>query len=1556
MTRGITLKIPGRRGRHGAALFFICFALFLAPSGTEGAEPRQASVPRVVLTPFTAEDQAIGMETAVSLSDMLMVRLGDIRGIELIDRSMINRVMEEISLNMGWLGDSSRHILSGRLLGSDFTVTGHLFTREGSPFAAIAVIDTRTGIIEQYRAIPVNLKQIDLFMESVCRLVGQIGRSRPTGRPDRRYVSIGRFMPLDRMADDQAGMCLKTHMIERYAGHREIGVVSRTHLSLLLQEIDLKKFKHVNDQSTGLVRDVEIASVQVDGYYQLTPESAQAILYITVPGKVHLAVPVRAGGLADLLDSMGKALDSALEIPDRAVSQESIKKAEEFRKSGLARLDLSYPKDARKDIRGGRLLDRKHAPIVALQRESAEKLLPAIDALEAALTHDPNDYQAMFPLALCYLSDAVDREGLANRLLQRVMIGTTDPDLHIMAQKSLVDFKVSKSAFSEITANPEKLHSEAMANLHYDQEWEMPLDPFSLRLTPDFEPVRLEAFAILSQAFLNLDSRIQPPPVACDYIKDHVKASRMDTRVRREAGEYYIRGKVLANIDYSRKDALPVMDTSRIGGDEPANRRMRVQNAVFEFESALLIQPDYYEAMLFLAFCLQDRLINETARAEQLFSIVAAESKHDTLRFLAAVEIDAGADMDFEPLFQAQLTNQAFFLKKYEQQIDDLSAAWSDGRLKDPAALQKALLKGMAAGCYHVIRAGEVRLRHGVPDRCAAPLVKAIKLADKSPVFSETRQRMIDMLFDDYPQAAPFIISYAQPYLDGDYTLLTRTLDAIDSGAVKSVKPLLFHKQLAKVYAQSLTAPVVGQDIEKIGRFINIKFPELEQEAQLCLINNLFAFGDLDAGRAYIEEHFPVMVDIQYTDTIFTSSTKWLQKSGVLEHLKDTGYLDNEGKLTAKFKGLTDEFYKDLDAYDSSRIENIGQMLQQAINIRIQSIVISEPGHNEIVIINPGLRKSQQWSKIFEMAAKVQEAIRPENEEQVSPSIIWEITDDIGAAAIEQEQGWRKIPESSGLWEKSVSLFLKDFRDHAVDQDTLPAKKISGPRGSYLGCAVAMNGHWAAVGSNQKDAVYVFQKTGDAWEYKTSIAGNRFNQRHAACHFGAAVDLSGDLLPVGSPLATFPTPYSLMEFKDVQFQDPVDVEALLDTFYEKGYIDRYHRLSQKFLALDAVMKKKRNAPVKIPASLVDDFPEMNVTDLVTAWEVLREGKSRKQTGIVHLLRLTENGCLLEATLLPGWSKSGLGFGTAVAVCGDHAAVGAGAGGIWFFSRTAKGWEQNSRFDHPCLAVDMTDTWAVAGTGGRAYIYKQEGEQWIQRKIIKAEEALDEAGVNQDRRFREPAIRYFGQSVAVSGDLIFIGSNGGSALVYQRVREDWAFHSRLSHDAFCDSDLYGCGYFETTLAASGKNLLIGTLHQPRKQMMPDGSERLLAQAGAAYLFTPTGDGWSLEKALSPADAEDNDRFGFSLAISGDDIVVGSQWMHSRGEQSSGGVYFSRLKPEPSAAMKVVEPTKTMIKTQERPVRHKIHPQNRSTIHVGLAFLAGIALVVGLFVYSRRKQNQ
>ncbi|MEM9865075.1 MAG: integrin, partial [Myxococcota bacterium] len=231
------------------------------------------------------------------------------------------------------------------------------------------------------------------------------------------------------------------------------------------------------------------------------------------------------------------------------------------------------------------------------------------------------------------------------------------------------------------------------------------------------------------------------------------------------------------------------------------------------------------------------------------------------------------------------------------------------------------------------------------------------------------------------------------------------------------------------------------------------------------------------------------------------------------------------------------------------------------------------------------------------------------------------------------------------------------------------------------------------------------------------------------------------------------------------------------------------------------------------------------------------------------------GCevVVDGYLKASNTGSGDLFGVSLARDGNTRAVGARLEGS-----SAMGVNPDGQFSNS------------APESGAVYVFVRSGDAWSQQAYIKAS--------NTDARDE------FGTSVALDGDTLVVGATGeasramgvnppttsnitgelsnrlstsGAVYVYQRTGNRW------TQEAYIKASDPGAGdEFGRSVAIDGGTLAVGA------HLAGAGGR------GAAHVFTRAGRTWREQAVLSAADGDFSDRFGESIALDGDTLVVGA----------------------------------------------------------------------------------
>ncbi len=282
------------------------------------------------------------------------------------------------------------------------------------------------------------------------------------------------------------------------------------------------------------------------------------------------------------------------------------------------------------------------------------------------------------------------------------------------------------------------------------------------------------------------------------------------------------------------------------------------------------------------------------------------------------------------------------------------------------------------------------------------------------------------------------------------------------------------------------------------------------------------------------------------------------------------------------------------------------------------------------------------------------------------------------------------------------------------------------------------------------------------------------------------------------------------------------------------------------------------------------------------------------------------------TLVAGDRLAGDEFGGSVSISGDCAIVGAEfdddpvvgmtTGSAYIFCRNGDTWEEEQKltawdiaeFDHFGVSVAIDGDYAVvgatydddsAGASGSAYVFKWTGTTWAPDEKLHA--SAPESG------------NHFGSAVAISGDYIVVGSEddrisgsygAGSANVFFRSPTSGWGQQGSKRTA---SDPSSYAYFGDTVSIDGDVVVVGAYSDNNACAGAD------VDCGAAYVFRRDGTSWPFEQKLTASDTHYGQKFGTSVAISGDRIVVGAPNDNHAGSNTGAAYLFVEDGPVPWA---------------------------------------------------------
>ncbi len=165
--------------------------------------------------------------------------------------------------------------------------------------------------------------------------------------------------------------------------------------------------------------------------------------------------------------------------------------------------------------------------------------------------------------------------------------------------------------------------------------------------------------------------------------------------------------------------------------------------------------------------------------------------------------------------------------------------------------------------------------------------------------------------------------------------------------------------------------------------------------------------------------------------------------------------------------------------------------------------------------------------------------------------------------------------------------------------------------------------------------------------------------------------------------------------------------------------------------------------------------------------------------------------------------------------------------------------------------------------GAAYVFVRTDSSWEQQAYLKA------SNTSADDQF--------GISVDIDGDTVVIGAykedsianDSGAAYVFVRTGTSWAQEDLLKASNAGANDEFGL-----RLAISGDTVVVGAHFESSDTNNLGSANDDAANSGAAYVFFRNGSTWPQQAYLKAVNIDAGDRFGESVAIDGDTVVVGA----------------------------------------------------------------------------------
>lgn len=424
---------------------------------------------------------------------------------------------------------------------------------------------------------------------------------------------------------------------------------------------------------------------------------------------------------------------------------------------------------------------------------------------------------------------------------------------------------------------------------------------------------------------------------------------------------------------------------------------------------------------------------------------------------------------------------------------------------------------------------------------------------------------------------------------------------------------------------------------------------------------------------------------------------------------------------------------------------------------------------------------------------------------------------------------------------------------------------------AYFGFSVGIDANTAIVGAvrddeagNDAGAAYVFVRNQFGWTLQAKLIGNN---TQAEDRFGYAVDVDGNYAVVTSPRNKGTGAAYIYEREGTEWEQ------------------KRNRIRIRMIPIDPAGATSFG----VSADMHGD------TVIIGATGGVVEGDS---VGAAYVFTRNEPPFWNQHTKLVASDRApGTELGFAVAMSGNEVVAGAprhsvggfASGAAYIFEqREDATWVETVKLsdgetaseDQFGVSVAISGNFAISGAqqdddialnAGAAYIFERSGSLWLQRAKLTTEDA--QAG------------DLFGNAVAMSGETVLIGAPGvndagpeaGAVYVFVRDAEAWIQQAKL-----IGADIGMFDQFGTAVAIHENTAIIGAY----------GKDENGIDTGAVYVFVRNGISWVQQAKLTHQGAVSGDLFGFSVAVYGDDALIGAHLSDAAGPDSGVAYLFTR----------------------------------------------------------------
>jgi len=334
-----------------------------------------------------------------NVSDLLTVALTGAKGLELVERPALEKVLREQELNVSGLVRAKDAIRIGRLVRADWFLMGTGTGLKGDELLIIRLVDARTGAIRDINVVSMK----EGLPPLATMLANFVRQSRNMARDARPHVflAVGRMVNVG-VSSRQNGFPeqLRTHLVAAYRDP-QITMLEREQVSTLLQEVRLDLAGLTEEGAASQAAPMQSAFWLVDGFFQSFGDTGEEVEVVVnanrifgtstasrlrgAPAKICENVKVFVDG------TLAKASTSVIVPTRRSELRQQLGLAKELFNTAVGLDPIRMPSPGYHMVGSGE-------PNMA---KRGYYLTEAIEACKTALLLDPQNNEAKFYLASC---------------------------------------------------------------------------------------------------------------------------------------------------------------------------------------------------------------------------------------------------------------------------------------------------------------------------------------------------------------------------------------------------------------------------------------------------------------------------------------------------------------------------------------------------------------------------------------------------------------------------------------------------------------------------------------------------------------------------------------------------------------------------------------------------------------------------------------------------------------------------------------------------------------------------------------------------------------------------------------------------------------------------------------------------------------------------------------------------------------------------------------------------------------------------------------------------